>query len=331
MKKKIALAVLLLAIAAYAVNYNCNIPSYQYTPAQLPATFEEYYAARLAESKALKARPGNEERLVRYAKGKTPVALLYIHGYGASRAEGEYLTDMVAKKLKANTYYLRLPGHGTNKDDHKKATPSMHLDTAITALRMMDKLGDKVVVIGTSMGGLLTTYLAANYPDRMAGVVLVSPFYNFPTAAARMVNHYPVFRLFTALNPIRVSSSPVPPEADNWTRYWYREQYFDSAQQLIGLSRMVARNSVYDKITLPVLMLYYYKDEANQDDSASVAHMKAAFARFGSDSKANPMNRVVQITDGAHVLLSKYDKTDRDRVVGEITDFVKRVTRAPAR
>lgn len=331
MKKKIALAVLVLIITVYTVHYNCCIPSYEYAPQQLPATFEEYYAARLAESKKLNARPGNEERLVRYAKGKTPVALLYIHGYGASRAEGEYILDLAAKSLKANTYYLRLPGHGTNKDDHKTATPAKHLDTAITALSMMDKLGDKVIVVGTSMGGAIATYLAAHHPGKMAGVVLVSPYYNFPTAMARMVNHYPVFRLFTALNPMRVSSSPVPPEADNWTNYWYREQYFDSAQQLISLGRMIRRNSVYDKITLPVLLFYYYRDEAHQDDSASVAHMKEAFARFGGASKANPLNRAVQITNGAHVLMSRYDKTDKDRVVSETVDFIRRVAGTPAK
>ncbi|HPA72758.1 MAG TPA: alpha/beta fold hydrolase [Spirochaetota bacterium] len=331
MKKKIALAVLVLAILAYTVNYNCNIPSYEYTETPLPGTFEQYYAARLADSRALGARPGNEERLVRYSKGKTPVAILYIHGYGASRAEGEHLLDVIAKDLKANTYYLRLPGHGTNKDDHLKATPRAHLDTAVTALRMMEKLGDKVVVVGTSMGGLITTYLAANYPEKMSGVVLVSPFYNFPTATARLVNHYPIFRAFTALNPVRVSSSPVPPEADNWTNYWYREQYFASGWQLISLARMVARNDVFDKITLPVLMLYYFKDEENQDGSASVSHMKEAFERFGHATKANPQNRIVQVKDGAHVLLSKWERTDRDLVVREIRDFVKRITAAQAK
>jgi len=330
MKKKIVLAVLVLAIAGYTVNYKCNIPSYEYTESQLPATFEEYYAARLAESKALNARPGNEERLVRYSKGKTPVAFLYIHGYGASRAEGEYLLDMVAKNLRANTYYLRLPGHGTNKEDHRTATPKRHLDTAVTALRMMDKLGDKVVVVGTSMGGAITTYLAANYPEKMTAAILVSPFYDFPGAVTRLVNHYPVFKLFTALNPLRVSASPVPPEPDNWTKYWYREQYFVSGQQLISLARMVRRDAVYGKITMPVLMFYYYRDEANQDGSASVEHMKSAFGRFGRATKANPRSRIVQVKEGAHVLLSKYDKTDRDLVVREITEFVKSVT-APAK
>lgn len=331
MKKKIVLAVLLIVAVAYTLHYNFCIPSYEYTETSLPARFDEFYAQRLAQSASLHARPGNEERLVRYAPGKTPVALLYIHGYGASRAEGEYILDKIAAKLKANTYYLRLPGHGTNKEDHKNATPKDHLDTAITALRMMDKLGEKTIVVGTSMGGLIATYLAANYPDKMSGVVLVSPFYNFPSAVARLVNHYPVFKLFVTLNPIRVSSSEVPPEEDNWTKYWYREQYFISAKQLIGLSRMIARDEVFEKITTPVLLLYHYKDENHQDDTASVPHMKHAFERFGKAKTPHPLNRAVAIADGAHVLMSKYSKTDEKVIVQETVDFIRKAAGLPSK
>ncbi len=325
MKKKIVLAVLLIVIAAYALHYNFYVPSYEYTDTALPESFNEFYAQRLTQSAALHTRPGNEERLVRYASGKTPVAILYIHGYGASRAEGEYVLDKIASRLKANTYYLRLPGHGTNKDDHKNATPKDHLDTVITALRMMDKLGEKTIVVGTSMGGLLATYLAANYPEKMAGVVLVSPFYNFPGAITRLVNHYPVFRIFVALNPIRVSSHPVPPEEDNWTKYWYREQYFIAGKQLISLARMIARDEVFEKVSVPVLLLYNYKDETHQDDTASVPHMKYAFEHFGKPNTPHPLNRAVPIADGSHVLMSKYSKTDEKIVIAETLDFIRKV------
>lgn len=324
MKKKIALAVLLITVVAYTVHYNFCIPSYQYLENPLPARFDDFYAQRLAQSAALHARPGNEERLVRYAPGKTPLAILYIHGYGASRAEGEFILDKISSQLKANTYYLRLPGHGTNKEDHKNASPKDHLDTVITALRMMDRLGEKTIVVGTSMGGLLATYLAAHYPEKMAGVVLVSPFYNFPGAVPRLVNHYPIFRLFVALNPVRVSSHPVPPQEDNWTKYWYREQYFISGKQLIGLARMIARDEVFEKVSVPVLLLYYYKDEMHQDDTASVAHMKHAFALFGKAKSPHPLNRAVPIADGSHVLMSKYSKTDEKIIVTETLDFIKK-------
>ena len=323
MKKKIFLAVFVLLISAYTVHYNCSIPTYEYSPVSLPGSFNEFYSQKLSASKALGARPGNEERLVRYSPGKTPIAILYIHGYGASRAEGEYVIDMIAKELRANTYYLRLPGHGTSKDDMKKQTYKDYINEAITTLSMMDKLGDKIIVAGTSMGGIITTYLAAAYPEKISGAVLVSPFYNFPSPLARMMNHYPFFKLYVTLNPIRVSSSPVPPDEDNWTGYWYRDNYFSSVRQLINLRRLIARESVYEKVSTPTLMLYYYKDEANKDETASVEHMKIAFEQFGRSSKSHPLNKAVAIGKGDHVLMSRFYEADKDLMVKETVAFAR--------
>ncbi|TFH42039.1 MAG: alpha/beta fold hydrolase [Chrysiogenales bacterium] len=320
MKPAITLLVIIFAAAAYALYYRLAVPSYEYREAPLPSSFGEFYRNKLAASRALAVRPGNEEKLVRYSTGKTPVAFLYIHGYGASRAEGEYLLDMAAKRLKANTYYLRLPGHGTNKEDQLKATMGAHLDESITALRMMEKLGEKVIVAGSSMGGLIATYLASYYPDRIAAVMLVSPYYDFNDASARLLYHYPLFRVITALKPIRVSPAPVPPEADNWTKYWYREQYLASTAQLVDLRGLIARDDVYEKISVPSLLLYYDGDEA-----ASVPRMKEAFDQFGGAAGGNPLNRAVAITPGDHVLLSKYAKTDEKRVVKEIVEFARTV------
>ncbi|MCX7679025.1 MAG: alpha/beta hydrolase [Spirochaetes bacterium] len=329
MKKKFAVCFILIGAILYV---GCQtVAPYEYSQSPLPQSFDEFYAKKRAESAALNARPGNEERLVRYSPQKTKLAFLYIHGYGASRAEGEYILDKIASQLKANTYYLRLPGHGTNKEDHKRATAKDHLDTATAALLMMEKLGEKIFVVGTSMGGLIATYLAAHYPDRITGTVLVSPFYDFATAATRLANCYPIFRTFVFINPIRVSSREVPPDEDNWTKYWYREQYFISLQQLIDLKRIIARREVYEKITIPVLLLYYYKDENNQDKTASVAHMKEAFALFGKSKQPNPLNRAVAIEEGSHVLMSKYSKTDEHKVITTTLDFISQVAGLPSK
>lgn len=330
MKRKILIFSLALFTLFFTAPYNFYVFPYEYSPSSLPTTFEEFYAQKLAESKARNVRPGNEERLVRYSPQKTPLAFLYIHGYGASRAEGEYVLDKIAAHFKANTYYLRLPGHGTTKEDHKKTTAKDHLDTAISSLLMMEKLGEKICVVGTSMGGLIATYLAAQYPEKIACTILVSPFYNFATSSARLANCNPIFRIFVILNPMRVSPRPVPPEEDNWTKYWYREQYYISLNQLLDLKRMIAKREIYEKITTPVLLLYYYKDEENQDMTASVPAMKDAFARFGKSKQPHPLNTAVAIENGSHVLMSKYSETDEKKVITTTIDFINKVLASKA-
>ncbi len=175
-----------------------SVPEYQYKYLELPENFDEYYKTKLEPSKSLNVRPGNDERLVRYSDDKTPVAILYIHGFGASRAEGEYVIDEVAARIKANTYCIRLPGHGTNKEDHT----------------------------GTEYTALLATYLASEFPDEISGVVLCSPFYKLGSPWARFLHVAPLFKLANMMVPIRISDYPVPPQKDNWTLYWYKEQNF---------------------------------------------------------------------------------------------------------
>lgn len=302
-----------------------SVPEYQYKYLELPETFDEYYKNKLEQSKSLNVRPGNDERLVRYSDDKTPVAILYIHGFGASRAEGEYVIDEVAARIKANTYYIRLPGHGTNKEDHAGTEYNALLDESTDALHMMQKLGDNVIVIGTSLGGLLATYLASEFPDEISGVVLCSPFYELGSPWARFLHVTPLFKLVNLMVPIRISDYPVPPQKDNWTLYWYKEQNFSALKMLIDLTEYAAKKSVYEKIRVPVLLLYYYKDVRHKDWAASVPHMRKAFSHFGKSGLPNPLSREVAIVEGDHVLLSRYVESDWEKVIKEISEFIESI------
>jgi esterase/lipase len=45
-------------------------------------------------------------------KTKTPCAIVYLHGFSATRQETAPLSDLVAAQLGAYLYYTRLAGHG---------------------------------------------------------------------------------------------------------------------------------------------------------------------------------------------------------------------------
>ncbi len=168
--------------------YCRSFPDYKPGPPPEFTTFDEFYKYKLAKSRELNVRPGNEEKLIRKSPGKTPIAILYIHGFGASRAEGEEVVDKIADTFSANTYYLRHPGHGTTPEDHRDRVYYDYLEEGRVALKMTRLLGDKVIVIGSSMGGLVATHLAAQYPEDVSGLVLASPFYDFEDKTSRILN-----------------------------------------------------------------------------------------------------------------------------------------------
>ncbi len=324
MKSKLKLFtwIVLAAAIVYAGIYFITFPRYSYAPKKLPGGFEEFYRQKLAQSVREGVKPGNEERLLRVSPGKTPIAILYIHGFTASRGEGEEVMDRVARREGANIYYLRIPGHGTSIEDLARYSYRDFLDSSIEALLMMPQLGERVVVAGTSMGGTIATWLAANYPDRVDGVILCSPFYDYVDAMGRIFE-YPGGQRFAELLKGKVNyAKRGPTSIEGWQGYWYGKRYLSSVKTLDDLRKLTAEESVYKRITDPVLLLYYYRDEKHQDGGASVAAMKEAYSKFNA-GRPNPKSRAVVIADGDHVLMSKWVKADKPRVEEACVRFLR--------
>ncbi|MGJ4752094.1 alpha/beta hydrolase [Leptospira kmetyi] len=306
------------------VTFYAGTPKYEYKPTPLHADFDSYYRERIEISRNKKARPDNEERLVRYSPGKTEYSILYIHGFGASRAEGEEVTDKLAKDLKANLYYVRLPGHGTNLEDHRDTTFAEILQDSETALLESEKLGKKTILIGTSMGGLISTYLAAKYPDKVHALILASPFYDF-TSPLGGIYQFSWGKEFAHLVMGKIRKSTEEQKKEPAAAFWYRDQYLAAVQNLSDLREYVLGTDPFSKITSPVLMFYYYKNEKEQDASASVQSMLNAFKKVNENGKASPFNKAVRIELGNHVLFSKYMKSDKDLILKEEEEFIQRV------
>jgi pimeloyl-ACP methyl ester carboxylesterase len=111
-------------------------------------------------------------------KSRTPMALVYIHGFSGSRNEVMPLCDSLAAGLGANLFYTRLAGHGMDADAVGVATLNDWLNDTNEAYEVGRRLGEQVVLIGTSMGGALVTWLTTkkiNTPP--LALVLISPAY----------------------------------------------------------------------------------------------------------------------------------------------------------
>lgn len=111
---------------------------------------------------------------------RTPWAVVYLHGFSATRQESAPVSAEVARALGANLYEARLTGHGLPGDSMKTATAGDWMADAERAVAIGRRLGDSVVVIGLSTGGTLASWVAA-LPDTVgpkpARVVLLSPNY----------------------------------------------------------------------------------------------------------------------------------------------------------
>ncbi|MBL0940582.1 MAG: alpha/beta fold hydrolase [Gemmatimonadaceae bacterium] len=117
---------------------------------------------------------------------RTAWSVVYLHGFSATRQETAPVAESVADSLRANLFETRLNGHGLPGDSLGSATVTAWLADAIEAMEIGRRLGDSVVVIGTSTGGTLAAWLAvqpANIGGGLQRLVLISP--NFGPADQR--------------------------------------------------------------------------------------------------------------------------------------------------
>jgi alpha-beta hydrolase superfamily lysophospholipase len=156
-------------------------------PADLPADLDAHLAAANAAVPDL--RPGAEERIVwaGAAGARTPLAVVYLHGYSAGPEEIRPVPDEVAGALGANLLFIRLAGHGRPGAAMAEARAEHWVADTARAMALARRLGERVVIIGTSTGGTLAALAAVDpaLSEGLAGVALISPNFaiNSPAAA----------------------------------------------------------------------------------------------------------------------------------------------------
>lgn len=152
----------------------------------LPADLDGWLAER--ELQFSDIRPGAEKRIIwAGAKGaKTPLAIVYVHGFSADAQEIRPVPDEVARALGGNLFFTRLAGHGRGGDAMAEPVAGDWIEDMAEAMGIGRRLGERVLVIGTSTGATLAA-IAATDPDLsrdLAGTVLISANFGVQSAAA---------------------------------------------------------------------------------------------------------------------------------------------------
>ena len=110
----IVIVVVVFAVLAFALGPRAAADTtLRFDPAVLGPDAEAYLARR--EAGVAGIRPGLQKEIVwadPASKAKTSIAIVYVHGFSASKGEMRPLPDRVASALRANLYFTRLTGHG---------------------------------------------------------------------------------------------------------------------------------------------------------------------------------------------------------------------------
>ncbi len=215
-------------------------------------------------------KPNNEAKIIwaDSSKTQTEYAIVYLHGFSASQMEGDPVHQNMAKQFHCNLYLARLAEHGIDTtEDLMNLTAENYWESAKMAYAIGKQIGKKVILMSTSTGGTLALQLAANYPE-IAGLILYSPNIEVFNPAAPLLNNPWGLQIGRAV--LKGKYVDVKYTDSAYPKYWNSHYRIEAVVALQNLLEATMSETTFKKIHQPTLALYYYKDEAHQDNVVKV-------------------------------------------------------------
>jgi len=309
---RFAVALVALLVALFVAGPRVEIDT-RLRPLALPDDLTAWLAAAEARVHPL---PGTE-KTIRWAATpgqRTPWALVYLHGFSASRQETAPLAERVAEALGANLFQTRFTGHGLDGTALAEARVNDWLHDGREALAIGQRLGERVIVLGVSNGGTVATWLATQPDGANAVFVLLAPNYG-PRQSATEILVWPwALVLATALIGPEYHWQPKNPQH---AHYWTHRYPTAALLPMMGMVQL-ARASPVETVRAPLLLLYSPRDRV-----VDPARAEALFARWGAPRKELVAIETPADPDG-HVLAGDIlAPSDTKRITEHIIRFIR--------
>lgn len=224
-------------------------------------------------------RPGTAKHITwATAEGqRTHWAVVYLHGFSASRLETYPLVHHVAQALEANLFETRLSGHGRTPEAMGEPLVQDWLADMHEALQVGRLLGDRVLVVGVSTGATLATWQAMRPEGQdQVAYVMISPNLGPKNKKADVVN-MPWGRELALL--IEGPTRPGEPRTEAENLIWASHYPTRAVFPMMALVKRVRESDLSDFVS-PVLVLY-----SKQDQTVEPREIEAWFERVGSTNK----------------------------------------------
>ena len=145
------------------------------------------------------------------------------------------------------------------------------IESAKEAIALGQLLGDKVILMSCSTGSTLSAYLAAENPDIVEAQIMYSPNIAIYSSASTLLTKPWGLQLARATTGGEYRSFTVPESCDPAWTTTYRLEGLIAVQALLD---QTMKPKVFKKISHPVFVGCYYKNEEEQDMVVSVEAMR---------------------------------------------------------
>jgi len=323
-KKKAGIIIVLALFALYFIGPQADKPNFsQAMPNIRMGLVQIEDSLNQSEAYTNGIKPDNQARIIwadSSKKEKTPIAIVYLHGFTASEEEGNPVHRMFAKTFGCNLYLARLNYHGRNSENPLQfMTPEGLYNDAKTAIAIGKKLGDEVIVMSTSTGGTLAIYYAANHHDLKA-LINYSPNIRIKQKVSYLLDKPWGLQLarFAYGGMFKMDT------CDEYDRkYWNCKTRLEAVIELQVLVDNTMTKETFKKVTTPCFNGYYYKDKKDQDPTVSVKAIEWMFDNLGTpvDEK-----RLIAFPNaGTHVIANRVKSKAWQHVYTETEKFAEQV------
>ena len=307
---------------SYDMEYQPGLKVSPKTERTIPTTLEEIEPYLAFQNNAVEDVKSIAHAKVYWAdssRQKTQYALVYLHGFSAGPMEGEPLHYNLANYYGWNLYTPRLADHGRDsKESFKELTPQWYLETAQEALAIGRLLGDKLIVMGCSMGGALSLYLASKPEEQVKGLMLYAPCVALAHPAAGLATGPWGRQLMNVVEGEYRTVQYPPGEGYAWTPTYHTngiitiQSFMDKAMT----------PKTFNNIKVPTMVAYYYKDADHQDPIVSVAAIQDMVQQLGTPKEQVSDHPLPDLD--AHVIMHPMKSANPDTVWAVTRNFVEK-------
>ncbi|MBT1703998.1 alpha/beta hydrolase [Chryseosolibacter indicus] len=328
--KRFKVMVLLIVLAGlYFIGPAPSRPRYNVTYPEVPSKPQDLENYIIRKEGLHKIKPDNEARII-WAdsnKLKTEYAVIYLHGFSASQKEGDPVHKRFAKDFGCNLFLSRLADHGIDTTEALlNYTAERAWNSAKEALAIGNAIGKKVIIISTSTGGTLALMLAAQYPDKVHALINLSPNIAINNPAAFLLND--PWGLYIA-RMVMDGKYRVSQTDSIKSKYWDAKYRLEAAVQLEELLSTSMNKETFNKVKQPVLTLYYYKNEQEQDPEVKVSAMLEMHEQLGTPSELKIAKPIPSAE--AHVIGGALSSKDVESVYQEMREFAIQTLQMPVK
>jgi alpha-beta hydrolase superfamily lysophospholipase len=292
----VLLVLLVLAAAIWALVPAAGVDrEIAFDAADLPADLDAYLRAKEQSFPDLVA--GVEARILwaGAAGARTRLSIVYVHGFSASSEEVRPLPDDVAAALGANLFLARLAGHGRSGAAMAEPEAGDWVEDVAEALAIGRRIGERVILIGTSTGGTLAL-IAATDPklsEDLAGVVFVSPNFGLSSPLARLLE------LPGAVSwvPLLIGAEHSFETRNEAHRRYWTERYPTTA--LASLAALIGHVRAIDPAGAVVPALFLYSDTDRVIDTTLITPVAEA---WGAAARAQRVTLRADDDPDGHVI-----------------------------